>query len=319
MAESVNTALVMREEDRLSVFDPRWMEAAAQLTDRLAKSSLVREDLRGKSADIFLILMKGYELGIQPTQALTELYVIKGKVGMSASLIVGLCVKHPNVCRYFSLTESNERIATYETLRAGAPKPVSLSYTIEEAARAGLVQGANWTRFRAAMLRARAATALARVVYPDLCSGLYSPEELKEGSMDTSLEVATPRAEESLKTVNPSGPGLQHGTTPAVGKGSIAVPDSHLELHAPESDQPPSDSPPDGLEEPDSLPSVQPPPAPPSGRLFNQAEFLQRVISVKNYPERLKLTKELYDALYRGEITELEASALRRKVQEKRL
>src|SRR5712664_4080549 len=118
MAE--NGALVVREE-RLSVFDPRWMEAAGRLTDRLAKSSLVRDDLRGKPADIFLILMKGYELGIQPTQALTELYVIKGKVGMSASLIVGLCVRSPSICRYFSLVESNERLATYETLRAGAP------------------------------------------------------------------------------------------------------------------------------------------------------------------------------------------------------
>ena len=66
-----------------------------------------------------------------------------------------------------------------------------LCYTIEDAEKAGLLkpprqgkQGGPWHTIPRQMLRHRAKSELARLEYPDLLAGLYTPEELKDGNGD---------------------------------------------------------------------------------------------------------------------------------------
>lgn len=152
---------------------------AMQLADQLAKSSLIPTALRGKPADVLVILMKGQELGLSPIQSLSEVSVIEGKPSSSAALKVALCVRRPDICEYFRMTESTATKATYETKRAGN-EPVSLSWTIEQAKTAGLTGKQNWQRHPDAMLRARCSSALATAVYPDLVQGLMTFDEADE-------------------------------------------------------------------------------------------------------------------------------------------
>ena len=52
-------------------------------------------------------------------------------------------------------------------------------WTIEMARTAGLVkEKSNWVKIPTDMLVARAQSRLARMVYPDLLAGLYTPDEL---------------------------------------------------------------------------------------------------------------------------------------------
>jgi len=82
-----------------------------------------------------------------------------------------------------------------------------------------------------------------------------------------------------------------------------------------ESGQPPLDfSAGDGGE--GSVPSSLPP-VPPPGR-FDQIGFLERAKAAQTYQEQLKLTRELYLAVGKQQLTMTEAEQLRRKVQEKR-
>jgi hypothetical protein len=53
----------------------------------------------------------------------------------------------------------------------------------------------NWDKYRATMLRWRAATELARAVYPDVVTGLYSPDEISEGTHDPQIEAKLNAAE----------------------------------------------------------------------------------------------------------------------------
>jgi len=161
---------------------PRTMGDALVLSERLAASHLIPEPLRGKPDDVLVVLMKGRELGLAPMQSLSSIHVISGKAVCEASLMVGLCVSRPAVCKYFTLVESTTDHATYETLRVGSPEPVSLTYTIKEAQGAGLTSKSNWKTHPAAMLRARASGALARAAYPDLVAGIYTPDEAEEFS-----------------------------------------------------------------------------------------------------------------------------------------
>lgn len=142
-----------------------------------AASSLAPDALRGKPQDALIVLMAGRELGLQPMQSMRMLRVIKGNVTMAADATVAL-VRRSGDCVEWRLVESTAQRATYTTRRKGDTEPTTLTWTIEQAQRAGLTGGTGWRSYPEAMLRARCAAALARIVYPDLVAGIYDPDEL---------------------------------------------------------------------------------------------------------------------------------------------
>ncbi len=102
--------------------------------------------------------------------------------------MAALCKSRSDVCLYFRMVESTDKVARYETHRRGEPVPTPMAFTWEDATRAGVTGKDNWKRYPAAMLRARCITALARAVYPDLAMGVYDPDEV-----DQSPQVSTVR------------------------------------------------------------------------------------------------------------------------------
>ena len=81
------------------------------------------------------------------------------------------------LAKTFRCTERTAERATFVTQRGDDP-PMELSYTIAEAAGAGLVKPkSGWEKNPADMLVARASAKLARLVYPDLVHGLYTEAE----------------------------------------------------------------------------------------------------------------------------------------------
>lgn len=177
------------EHDDERALIPRTIEQTIDLATYLAKSPLMPEKLR-EAPSAFLVILQGSELGLSPMQAIRGIHVIDGKVSMSAELMVSLCLRRPDVCAYFRMIESSATRATYETHRIGRgghPSPTKFTYTIEEAKTAGLVDKGkdeyarannNWRRNPADMLRARASSKLARLVYPDLMMGLHDDADL---------------------------------------------------------------------------------------------------------------------------------------------
>jgi hypothetical protein len=148
-----------------------------EMADKLAKSRLVPKDLQGKPEDIIICIMTGYELGLSPFQSLRGINVINGKPTLAADLIAGLVLRD-GAAEFFRPVDSNDESATYETLRRGQKKVITMTFDKAMAQTAGLWGKGPWRTYPAAMLRARCATALARAVYPDTTFGLYDPEEL---------------------------------------------------------------------------------------------------------------------------------------------
>lgn len=185
---------------------PTTMAEAEQLAQRLAQSALLPDGLRGKPADVLITLITGHELGLSPMQSVRGLHVVKGRAVMSADLAVGL-VKRNSACRHFRLVASDDKAATYETLREGEPEPTRMTFTIDQARQAGLVAD-NWKRFPSAMLRARCSLALARAVYPDVLQGVYDPDEVGAGPAVAAPATVEPR------TVAPPPPRTQAPPAP---------------------------------------------------------------------------------------------------------
>jgi len=158
-------------------FEPRNIDEGYELAKLLVASGLMPRGIQRPEA-AFAIIAAGRELGLTAMMSLRSIHIIEGRPTLSADLVAALCKSRSDVCLYFRLVESTDLVARYETHRRGEPSPTPMSFTWEDATRAGVVSKDTWKKYPAAMLRARCITALARAVYPDLAMGIYDPDEL---------------------------------------------------------------------------------------------------------------------------------------------
>lgn len=200
----MSTAIVPYTPDALA---PVNLGELMTLAGDLAASGLFTH-LPNKGA-VAAVILKGHELGLSPMSSLTEINVIKGKISVSAAAMVGVCVGKRDVCEYFTLVEATPTLATWKTKRRGSDE-VRHSFSMEDAQRMGLSGNDNYKKQPATMLRHRAASALARMVYPDLLVGCYAPEEVEE----TPAERITVQADPA-KPTGPAALGLVKPTAPA--------------------------------------------------------------------------------------------------------
>jgi hypothetical protein len=164
--------------DAITIITPKSLSEAKELAQTLAAARSIPEVLQKSPADVLAIVLAGAELGLAPMQSIRGIRLIKGQPALSADAMGALVKARRDVCQYLLLVESTPQRATYRTQRVGDPQPTELTYTLEDAQRAGLTSGDNWRKYPAAMLRARCLSAICRAVYPDLLLGVYDPEEL---------------------------------------------------------------------------------------------------------------------------------------------
>ena len=180
-APTMTTTALAAPVDPRAAIAARNPEDVQRMADAIAKSGLYGVKSREEA---MIRMATGMELGLSPMQSIRGVYVISSggvsRPTLSADMMVGGCKMRTDLCRYFRLVESTDRRATYETHRVGDPEPVRMSYTMEQAQRAGLAGRGTWQAHPEAMLRARAASSLARAVDQDLLNGLYDPDELVE-------------------------------------------------------------------------------------------------------------------------------------------
>ena len=143
----------------------------------------------GSGKAVLSTILLGRELGMPAMASLRSVHNVEGKHSLSADLMVALVLKS-GMAEYFQLVESTDEACTFETKRKGNPQPQRLTYTIEHAKQAGLLgptrsgKPSNWHKMPTQMLRARAKSELARLEYPDLLAGLYTPEELRDAKVE---------------------------------------------------------------------------------------------------------------------------------------
>ena len=166
--------------------EPRSMNDAVRLAKWMFDSRMFSS--YGTPQAVLSTVLLGRELGLPAMAALRSVHIIEGRHSLSAELMVALVLKS-GMAEYFRLVETTDKICTYETKRKGNAKPLELSYTIEQAFQAGLLkkpragkQEGPWHKIPKQMLRARCKSELARLEYPDLLAGLYTPEELRDAN-----------------------------------------------------------------------------------------------------------------------------------------
>ena len=170
--------------------EPRSMNEVKSLAKHVHDSMLF--SAYGTPQAVLTTILAGRELGMQAMASLRAIHIVEGKPTLSADLIRALILRS-GLAKFFRCTERTAERATFETQRGDDP-PVALTFTIQEARMAwsktedGWAKS-GWGKNPADMLVARAGAKLARLVYPDVVHGIYTPEELQD-SRDAREAVA---------------------------------------------------------------------------------------------------------------------------------
>lgn len=155
------------------------------LAGSLVKSGLIPNAIKSPEAALG-VLLKGRELGLAPMQSFDSIDVIQGKPTLKPQAMLALIYSSNNFGS-FQVDSSDSRAATVTMSRRGSD-PHSETFTMDDAKTLGLAGKDNWKKQPATMLKWRAVSACARVVFPDVIQGMYTPEEI--GQDTEQVEVA---------------------------------------------------------------------------------------------------------------------------------
>jgi hypothetical protein len=175
------------------------LDTAYRLAQNLAASNLIPQDLKGKPSDVLVILLYGQELGLAPMQAIQTIDVMKGRPQLRANLWVALTRKAGHKAR---VIEESETSCTFRIIRHDDPEPHIVTYTLDDAKKAGLLGNSNYTKNPKAMLYARAASTCCRRACPEVALGFSDEYELAEDEQQspTLAQVAAQREDQPTTT-----------------------------------------------------------------------------------------------------------------------
>lgn len=140
----------------------------------LARTSFVPKDMMGKPAEIATAMLKGWELGLDPLDALASIYVVHGRVGFYAEFMRRRMIQAGHV---FRVVESTDNRCVVEGTRADNGETHRAAFTAEQAKRAKI----DIQAYPAEKLVARATSRLVKQAFPDVLSGSLIVEDLLDG------------------------------------------------------------------------------------------------------------------------------------------
>jgi hypothetical protein len=174
------------------------MPAAAELAKQVANTEFVPKALRGNPAAIAACILYGDELGIGPLQSLAKISVIEGKPSLSAEAQRALIL---SAGHDMWVVEANNTKVTVAGKRSNSEHVSTVTWTLDDAKRAGIGGRQNWRTYPRQMLMARATAELARLIFADAVGGLLATEELEDGDVEAAEGEVAPTAKRKRRSV----------------------------------------------------------------------------------------------------------------------
>jgi hypothetical protein len=157
---------------------PQTLDEALRFADILSKSSIVPKDYQGNPGNVIVAIQWGAELGLPPLQAMQNIAVINDRPSIWGDAMIAL-VKGSGLLE--SMDEAIDETECTCTVKRSGEEPVSRSYTMEDAKRAGLAgKSGPWQQYPKRMLQMRARAWALRDVFPDVLRGVYVAEESQD-------------------------------------------------------------------------------------------------------------------------------------------
>lgn len=114
--------------------------------------------------------------GRHPASAAKEYHIIKGRPALKADAMLARFQQAGGKVSWDERSDTKVS-ATFLHELGGS---LAVTWTIDDAKRAGLASGDNWKKYPRQMLSARVISEGVRAVYPSVVSGIYTPEEVQD-------------------------------------------------------------------------------------------------------------------------------------------
>lgn len=199
------------QEDGFSL-TPRNLTEAMEFAKIIADSDMVPKDYIKKPGNVLVAVQTGAEVGLKPMQSLQGIAVINGRPSIWGDAMWALVLSHPE---YEDSTEDKTDTQCTVTLKRRGRSPVVVTFSMEDAKRAGLAgkQG-PWTTSPKRMLQMRARAFACRDLFADALKGLKSVEEVRDygpeqeknmgnAEIVTTGETKQPDQQNQLPTCSP--------------------------------------------------------------------------------------------------------------------
>jgi hypothetical protein len=171
------------------------------MAETLVASGLLPRHIT-KPAAAVAIIQKGKEIGVPPMHALSNIFVVEGKPTCSAELMLALVYRdHGDNAIQIVETDNQHCLVAYR--RRGWKEQSTYSFTMQDAATAGVAGKQTWKSYPAAMLRARCISAVARMAFPDSIAGMFVPEELGAEVTEDGTPIHVASEPTPLREVRP--------------------------------------------------------------------------------------------------------------------
>ncbi len=141
-------------------------------------------------------ILAGRELGLSPMEAINGLYMVNDHIAVTAKIIASK-IKKSGKYNYIvnKLDDTECNMDFFEFQDGKWVKLGNSTFTIKDAAKAGIVNKDVWKNYPKNMLFARAISNGNRWYCPDATTGFYSSEELQDMEPEKKGDVITISAE----------------------------------------------------------------------------------------------------------------------------
>lgn len=173
------------------------MEDVFAIAETVANTEFVPKGLRGNQPAIIAAILYGREIGLEPMQSLSKIAVIDGRPTLSSEGQRALIFAAGHE---LWIEESTTNRATVAGIRRGDKTTTRVTWTLDDAKRAGIGGRRNWQTYPRQMLVARASAELARAIFADVIGGLAATEELDAEATPSEPEPTTETAAEKPAT-----------------------------------------------------------------------------------------------------------------------
>ncbi|WP_235738960.1 hypothetical protein [Nocardioides alcanivorans] len=154
----------------------RALVSAHQIGTALCKTAFVPKHFQGKPDDAAAAILYGSTIDMDPVTALQNIYVIGGKPALYARTMVAIVLSKGHE---LWTEDEAEGSVTVAGRRKGSQQIERVTWTTEDAQRAGYMTNAKYKTDPRSMLYARASGDVARRIAPDALLGMaHNVEEL---------------------------------------------------------------------------------------------------------------------------------------------
>lgn len=129
-----------------------------------------------KKEEVITLALVANDEGRSLGSVARDYHVIKGRPTLKADAMLARFQQAGGIAKPLQLTDT---LCEYEFTHSSCGT-FKLSWTIEQAQKAGLTGNATWQKFPRAMLRARVISEGIRTALPSVICGVYTPEEVMD-------------------------------------------------------------------------------------------------------------------------------------------